>query len=279
VIAIKRSVNPMERAEKTGHLEYTVRSCSTIEDFKACIRMQREIWQFAELDTTPLRAFLIARHNGGITLGAFEKDGKLIGFSHAVPAFDAHNRPYYYSQMTGVDIQRQNSGVGLQLKLAQRDFALKRGIPLIVWTFDPFQSRNAYLNIVKLGGVIRKYYVNHYGRLNVSALDRGLDTDRLSLEWWIRSERVTLALAGQLGRDSPVATVSIPAETDKVEGRGTAEARRWQLEVRAAFLSRLAEGLYCTDFERGREDAPSRYLFIKDDRREVESSYGQLFGI
>jgi hypothetical protein len=43
--------------------------------------------------------------------------------------------------------------------------------------------------------------------------------------------------------------------------------------VRAAFLSRLAEGLYCTDFERSRDDAPSRYLFFKDERREVESNY------
>jgi predicted GNAT superfamily acetyltransferase len=254
-------------------LKYIIRPCSTIEDFKACMQMQREIWQFADLDITPLRVFLYTRHNGGITLGAFEKDGKLIGFSNALPAFDAHNRPYYYSQMTGVDKQKQNSGVGLQLKLAQRDFALKRGIPLIVWTFDPLQSRNAYLNIVKLGGVVRKYYVNHYGRLNASTLDRGLDTDRLSLEWWIRSERVTRALAGQPDRDSPVATVAIPPETDKIEPRSLAEARRWQLEVRAAFLRRFAEGLYCTDFERGGGDAPSRYLFFKDDQREIESTY------
>ena len=255
-------------------MEYIIRPCSTIEDFKACMQMQREIWQFADLDITPLRVFLYTRHNGGITLGAFEKDGKLIGFTNALPAFDAHNRPYYYSQMTGVDKQKQNSGVGLQLKLAQRDFALKRGIPLIVWTFDPLQSRNAYLNIVKLGGVVRKYYVNHYGRLNASTLDRGLDTDRLSLEWWIRSERVTRALAGQPARDSPVATVPIPHEINEVETRGMAEGRRWQLEVRAAFLSRLAEGLYCTDFERGRDGAPSRYLFFKDEQREVEEGYG-----
>ena len=88
---------------------------------------------------------------------------------------------------------------------------MKRGITLITWTFDPLQSRNAHLNIAKLGGVVRTYCVNYYGNAK-SELDRGLDTDRLFIEWWIGSEHVTRALAGQRREDSPVATIEIPAE-------------------------------------------------------------------
>ena len=60
--------------------EYSIRVCSTGEDFAACIEMQRKIWQFADLDVMPPRAFVIARRNGGMTLGAFESDGKLSVF-------------------------------------------------------------------------------------------------------------------------------------------------------------------------------------------------------
>jgi predicted GNAT superfamily acetyltransferase len=253
--------------------EYTVRECSTIEDFRACIRMQRETWEFADADTTPLRAFFIARHNGGITLGAFDETGRLLGFSHTLPAFDLSNRPYYYSQMAAVDSRMQNTGIGFHLKLAQRDFAMSRGIPLIRWTFDPLQSRNAYLNIVKLGGVIRTYCVNHYGNVNTSTVDRGLDTDRLFLEWWVGSERVTEALAGRRRRETPVAAVPIRAELQKIASQDMSEERRRQLEVRGAFQRHLADGLYCADFERGLEGAPSRYLFFKDHRPALGSSH------
>lgn len=253
--------------------EYVIRACSTIEDFTACIRMQREIWQFADLDITPLRAFIIARHNGGITFGAFQKDGSLLGFSHTLPAFDVHNRPYYYSQMAAVDKRMRNSGIGFRLKLAQRDFALTRGIPLITWTFDPLESRNAHLNIVKLGGVIRTYCVNHYGNVNTSTLDGDLDTDRLVIEWWIRSEHVAQALAGQRRPAGPVAAVEIPAENYRITPREVTGQRLRQYQVRAAFQHHFADGLYCADFERGRNGAPSRYLFFQDDRREVDPSH------
>jgi predicted GNAT superfamily acetyltransferase len=101
-------------------------------------------------------------------------------------------------------------------------------------------------------------------------LHRGLDTDRLFVEWWVGSEQVRNALSGQHRTDAPVATVEIPAEIQEIKDRDLNEARRWQLEARANFQRCLAEGFYCAGFERGRDGAPSRYLFFKDDRREVE---------
>src|SRR5262245_38768187 len=127
-------------------LAYNIRECTTLEDYGACIELQRRIWQYDSLDVTPLRSFVIARRSGGFTLGAFDESGRLAGFAHALPAFDEKLNPYYYSNMLAIEQRLQNGGIGVGLKLAQRDYALQKGVPLMVWTFDPLQSRNAHLN-------------------------------------------------------------------------------------------------------------------------------------
>jgi predicted GNAT superfamily acetyltransferase len=252
----------------TGATEYTIRECTTFEDFDACMEMQRSVWRFEPLDITPLRSFVITRRSGGFTLGAFDRSGKLLGFCHALPSFDEWLKPYYYSHMLAVEPSLQNSGIGVRLKFAQRDYALKRGITLISWTFDPLQSRNAYLNIVKLGGVVRKYHVNYYGNQSTSALHRGLDTDRLFLEWWVRSERVVDAIADKRREDRPEAVVEVPREIEAIKERDIEEAREWQLKVRSEFQKALNEGLYCAGFLTGSTGGNSRYLFYLDDHRE-----------
>lgn len=247
---------------------YYIRDCASFEDFAACITMQREVWQFSDLDITPLRSFVITRNNGGFTLGAFaENDGRLLGFAHALAAFDERRRPFYYSQMLAVAPELHNSGIGMKLKFAQRQWALERGIQLMVWTFDPLQSRNAYLNIVKLGGVVRKYKVNYYGNYSSSALHRGLETDRLLVEWWLNAPRVS-AIAETAGKSEnqpdPIATIEVPFDIEQIKKRSLEEARAWQEKIRSAFVAHLDAGLYCAGFVRGTADTSSQYLFYPD---------------
>jgi predicted GNAT superfamily acetyltransferase len=175
--------------------------------------------------------------------------------------------------MLAVEPGLQNSGIGVKLKLAQRARALERGVPLMTWTFDPLQSRNAYLNIVKLGAVVRTYQVNYYGNTSTSALHRGLDTDRLFVEWWVESEQVADALAGRPRTDQPAAAVEVPMDIQALKARDMDEARRWQLHIRAEFQRLLADGMYCAGFERGDQERHSRYLFYRDDHREKPSSH------
>ncbi|MBK9706089.1 MAG: GNAT family N-acetyltransferase [Acidobacteria bacterium] len=248
---------------------YSIRQCTTLVDYAACLELQRIVWQFDELDITPLRSFVITRRSGGFTLGAFDSDDRLVGFAHALAAFNTDLKPYYYSHMLAVLPEYQNAGIGVRLKLAQRDFAFGTGVPLITWTFDPLQSRNAYLNIIKLGGVIRTYYVNYYGNQSTSALHKGLDTDRLFVEWWVKSGHVTDALSGKRRTDKPEAVVDVPREMEELKKRDMNEAREWQLRVRSAFLKYLSEGLYCAGFEADPGGGNSRYLFFKDTRAEV----------
>jgi predicted GNAT superfamily acetyltransferase len=222
----------------------------------------------------PLRSYVSARYAGGFTLGAFDASNKLLGMAHALAAFDEKLRPYYYSQMLAVEPQFQNAGIGVRLKLAQRDHALKTGVPLMTWTFDPLQSRNGYLNLVKLGGVVRRYLVNYYGARSSSAFHRGLDTDRLFVEWWVRSSHVASALEGVSRAEKAEAVVEVPRDIEAIKRRDMDEARHWQLRVREGFQKCLNEGLYCAGFEADPKTG-SRYLFFRDHQQEKEENYKQ----
>jgi len=245
-------------------MNHSIRDCTSFDDFQNCIRMQREVWQFSDLDITPLRSFVIALNSGGFTIGAFDPQGRLLGFCHALAAFNASLKPYYYSQMTAVTREAQNAGIGLRLKLAQLERAQERGIPLIVWTFDPLQSRNAYFNLVKLGAVVRTYRINYYGNTSTSVLHRGLDTDRVFAEWWVDSEHTARVIRGEARPDRPEAVVEIPAEINEIKVHDPAEAQRWQERVREEFRQHLANGLYCAGFAREPHSPSGRYLFFAD---------------
>ena len=248
--------------------DYIIRLCTTFEEFTACINLQRDVWQFVDLDITPMRSFIITSHSGGMTYGAFDSSGQLLGFAHALAAFDEKLKPYYYSHMLAVEPSLQSAGIGAKLKLAQLDHALSTGIPLIRWTFDPLQSRNAYLNIIKLGGVIREYQVNYYGNASTSALHRGLDTDRVFVEWWVKSQRVADAQKGIRHSGKPEAAVEVPRDIEAVKKQDMAGALRWQAQVRSQFQKLLGEGLYCAGFEADPGGGNSRYLFFKDQHEE-----------
>ena len=98
--------------------------------------------------------------------------------------------------MMGVLPEYRNRGVGRLLKLAQRDDAIKTGINLIEWTFDPLELKNAFFNIERLGAIVRRYVPNQYGT-TTSHLHGGLPTDRCVAEWHVSSIRVADILSGE----------------------------------------------------------------------------------
>ena len=82
-------------------------------------------------------------------------------------------------------------GLVLRLKEVQKETAREMGYDLITWTFDPLESRNAYLNLTKLRAVCDTYVENCYGEIN-DGLNNGLPTDRFKVEWWIDSEHLKI---------------------------------------------------------------------------------------
>ncbi|HEX4019663.1 MAG TPA: GNAT family N-acetyltransferase [Acidobacteriaceae bacterium] len=176
----------------TNHIPVTntsilIRALTRPEEFDACVGLQQVVWKYRDIDVIPRRIFVVARSIGGQVIGAYDGD-RLIGFAMALPGI-RNGHPYLHSQALAVEPHYRNRGIGAQLKWAQRDDALARGIDLIEWTFDPLAIKNANLNIEKLGAVIRRYTPDFYG-VSSSPLHGSLPTDRLHAEWWLRSGRV-----------------------------------------------------------------------------------------
>ena len=90
----------------------------------------------------------------------------------------------------------QNSGLGYQIKLAQREAALAHNLDLMTWTFDPLQGLNARFNLRKLGVVCHTYFRNLYGDMR-DGLNQGLPSDRFRVDWWLASARVVDRIEGR----------------------------------------------------------------------------------
>jgi len=211
----------------------TIRELTSLAEFETCLELQREGFGWSDVDLMPFRFFIVSRHIGGLVLGAFHND-TLIGFLSAIPGV-RRGMPYWHSHMLAVTAEHRDSGIGTRLKVAQKEEALRRGIRLIEWTFDPLVSRNAYLNIEKLGVIVRRYYPDFYGA----------ESDRLLAEWWL--DRPRPSLAGERRR------VSIPADS--------AAARPERLRVRQEFLANIKEDFYVAGFERHGEKGD--YIFVR----------------
>lgn len=190
--------------------QIVIRKCHGQDEFKACVDLQKEVWKFDDADLVPLRLFVVSDRIGGQVIGAFDGD-TLVGYAFSIPGTRS-GHAYLHSHMLAVRESFRNSGLGRRLKLAQRTDALERGFELVEWTFDPLEIKNAHLNISRLGVVVRRYSVNHYG-YSSSVLHRGLPTDRLIAEWWLKSNRVKHLLeAGREPSFNVSKKIGVPAE-------------------------------------------------------------------
>ncbi len=240
-------------------MDYTIRPCQSREELAACVGLQKQIWGYADHELYPLRLFVNLPKIGGHVLGAFAPRGELVGFVASMPAWRGRRR-YYHSLSLGVLAAHENRGLGRALKLEQRKEALRAGIELIEWTFDPLRAKNAFFNIVRLGAIARRYLSDYYGEVD-SRLQQRLPSDRLIAEWWLKSRRVSLALAGRpprTGRKKPVSEVEIPSDFGRLAEERPREAQAVQAAVRAQLTKMLAAKLAITGFARGEEK--SRYL-------------------
>ncbi len=220
-----------------------VRKIQGLEEIRACVALQKEVWGFTDIELVPLRMFVVAEKIGGQVIGAFEGN-ELVGFAFAVPGV-RDRRLYLYSHMLAVRQQYRNTGLGRRLKLAQRDDALSRGFDLMEWTFDPLEIKNSYFNLEKLGAVARRYNMNQYG-ITSSPLQGGLRTDRLVAEWWLKSKRVEqLLTTGRNQEFVPLKTISVPAQIYQWKSDPATRSRAQQIQERnreefqKAFADRL----------------------------------------
>ena len=245
--------------------DITIRECTTVEEFDACVALQREAFGLPDLELSPRRHLIVVRSTGGWTLGAVA-GGRLVGFVLTQVAVRGGAEVIGYSHMMAVARDWQGRGVGARLKWAQRARALAEGMRLVRWTWDPMQARNAHFNLNRLGAVVRGYAENYYGTDYTTVNGEfgrpyGLDSDRLVAEWELDTPRVeAIARDGRPPADGdPAAAVAIPPNWGALLRADPARAIREQRRVREEFRRALAGGLVCAGFERDPERP--RYLF------------------
>jgi predicted GNAT superfamily acetyltransferase len=225
-------------------------------------------------------------HVGGVLLGAFD-GARLVGFSFAFPGIE-DGRFILHSDMLAVKQEYRSLGLGLQLKLAQRQQALDKGIATITWTFDPLQSLNANLNFGKLGVVSDRYFANYYGETTSFLHSTG--TDRLWVSWKLESEWVRSRIEGgntnrafndplpallTVGdKDEPISAnkpgssqvfLDIPINFNRLVKDNKDLATTWRAASRDAFTDALDEGFIVQDFSLVKTGPLSfgRYLLTK----------------
>jgi predicted GNAT superfamily acetyltransferase len=242
-----------------------IRNCSGFDELEACVQLQIETWGYDDSDVIPRKAFLVGQKIGGQVIGAFDTDlpgagpngspESLVGFAMSLPGVKTGSgepRSYLHSHMLAVRESYRNRGLGAQLKLQQRLEALSRNIHLMEWTFDPLEIKNAYLNIHKLGAMVRCYHVNFYG-VSSSRLQGGLPTDRLVAEWHLSSPQV-LATLEEKPRAALVVQerILVPASIYqwKASEKDRERAMAVQLENRRRFQEAFSSGLAVLGFVR-----------------------------
>ena len=232
-------------AKETGD-DLLIRHCHGMEEFEACLRVERKVWKSSDIDVVPIPLFVVASETGGQVLGAFNGED-LVGFTLAIAGWRAR-KPFLHSHMTAVLDAHRDRGVGRRLKHYQREDALARGIGLIEWTFDPLVTKNAYFNFMRLGAIARRFLPNIYG-ITTSPLHGSLPTDRLVAEWHLRSPRVLRVLAGKQA-NAPISKravrITIPSNLEPLRSSDSARALQIQSEVRENFVKWLGKGYVAT---------------------------------
>jgi len=124
------------------------------------------------------------------------------------------------------------------------------------WTFDPLEIKNSFLNIHKLGTIVRSYTSDFYG-VSSSRLQGGLPTDRLHAEWYLRSERVQAILAGAAFNHPKIEeTILVPHQIGEWRSSeaDVHKARAVQTENRQRFQEAFTRGLAVVGFHRDTQD-------------------------
>jgi predicted GNAT superfamily acetyltransferase len=240
-----------------------IEALTTADQFDQCVALQDAVWGYDISGMMTQKVFLLASQIGGQVIGAFEAE-TLVGYAMSLPGV-RNGHAYLHSHHLAVLPEWRNARVGQRLKLAQRDDAIARGIELMEWTFDPLEIKNSYLNFAKLGAITRRYRRDFYGSSD-SPLHGGLPTDRIFAEWWLNSDRVRHALAGETVRIEVEERIDVPAEISawKASDETRGKARAVQQANARALEEAFARGLAVIGYERTPEGA-GQFLLGKWD--------------
>ena len=283
-------------------MEITIRPLVDHSEYRAFVELEKRVWK--NIQPVPEDVLITAQKNGGLVLGAFtikgDKTERLVGFLFGFPGLTPDGRMKHCSHIVGVHPDCRDHQVGSRLKSAQRESVLAQGIDLVTWTYDPLQSRNAYLNLHKLGAVCNTYLPNLYGEMT-DGINVGVASDRFQVDWHIASRHVSHRLAGKTvkrdlaklvssgvlvvnpltreGDDLPPEIsalpevrrllVRLPADLPRLKARNLRAAQAWRQHTADIFQPAFDRGYVAVDLVN--DGAWSYYVLDKGWRPDSEA--------
>ena len=263
----------------------TIRRVRSNEEYDACVRMQHAIWGENFTEAVPATILKVTQQIGGVTAGAFDANGRLLGFVFGMIG-SMDGELVHWSDMLAVHHDARNKGLGRRLKHFQRELLRPLGVERMFWTYDPLVAKNAFLNIVRLGARPTEYVIDMYGSDTHSALHSGLGTDRFIVAWdltkdggantepdaeldfAVREAPIANALPFGDGRsgaaaelpDADIVRVEVPGDIDKVIARDISVAAVLRESTRRIFTHYMDRHYRVSGFSHLTPD--DRYFYI-----------------
>lgn len=263
--------------------DIVIRQLIDMDDLSATVDLQKAVWRMHDVEVSSPHTLRAIAHSGGAVLGAVARrhshdraGQQLVGFCFGFGTL-RDGELWLWSHMAGVHPDFQGRGIGLQLKLAQREWALGQGYRWMAWTFDPMQAGNANFNFNRLGVTARRYSADHYGVMQ-DGINAGLASDRLEAQWELEASHVVALSLGEHGlgahelsrvrklvfvdedgrlrserpelQSADIYGIEIPANIAELKELDIQRARQWQLYVREAMTELLAVGCVVSGFYR-----------------------------
>lgn len=270
--------------------EFTIRPLESRDDFLQCVALQHETWGEDFEECVPPSILQVSQKVGGVSAGAFDADGRLVGFVFGLSGV-RHGRLAHWSDMLAVREEYRGRGLGQQLKAFQLSQLLERGIEVAYWTYDPLEAGNANININRLAAFPVEYVPNMYGHVP-GKLHAGLDTDRFVVEWWLTDPQVSAALEGSTpaegtdaAADAPIVNaevvdgvltpreldlpdatpvrVEIPWDIQAIKKTSMETAKAWRANTRRAVMHYQGRAFRVTGFQREPEERRCFYVLTR----------------
>ncbi len=258
-----------------------IRLLHTREEYHACLELQRDTWGEGFNEVIPATILKITNRIGGVTAGAFDGTGRLVGFVFGMTGIE-DGELVHWSHMLAVRRELRDHGIGRRLKRLQWQVLAERGIRRIYWTFDPLVARNAHLNLNLLGAVVTDHVEDMYG--DTGSELHGFGTDRFIVSWEVGTQKPASPprpdAQAQAHGEAPVLNglsvaernallrpygrevrLEIPEDIDAVVAEsGRAGAMRWRLPTREALAWALGAGCRVRGFYR--DPASGRCFYV-----------------
>lgn len=258
-----------------------IREIKSIPELEKVQQLEEEVWEQSPI---PVHQTLTAIKNGGIVVGAFEGN-VLVGFSYGFAGFK-NGKAHLTSHLLAISSNVRETGIGEALKWEQRKLAIERGYDRMLWTYDPLETRNGYLNLTKLHAICDTYIENCYGEMQ-DGLNKGLPSDRFEVNWYLTSKYVeekrtidsTNASAvapfkmnrsnfpvlaevnSHLSFEEDVYLLPVPQNIQLIKAKDPKLALDWRMKTRALMQTLFAKDYVALRLEKGND--VHHYTFVK----------------